>query len=73
MNTKILVILVINQLNAQNLVYYMPLHFSSIMCSSSSSSSSCYYYYSSGAESPLIGGFGILNYILPLCSILDTG
>ena len=28
---------------------------------------------SSGAEPPLIGGFGLLNDILPLCSILDTG
>ena len=28
---------------------------------------------SSGAEPPLIGGFGLLNNILPLCSILDTG
>ena len=27
---------------------------------------------SSGAEPPLIGGFGLLNKILPLCSILDT-
>ena len=36
--------------------------------SSSSSSSS-----SSGAEPPLIGGFGLLNDILPLWSILDTG
>ena len=27
---------------------------------------------SSGAEPPLIGGFGLLNDILPLCSILDT-
>jgi len=35
MNIKILVILVINQLNAQNLVYYTPLHVSSTMCSSS--------------------------------------
>ena len=36
--------------------------------SSSSSFSS-----SSGAEPPLIGGFGLLNDILQLCSILDTG
>ena len=28
---------------------------------------------SSAAEPPLIGGFGLLNDILPLCSILDTG
>jgi len=28
---------------------------------------------SSGAEPPLIGGFDLLNDILPLCSILDTG
>ena len=28
---------------------------------------------SSGAEPPLIGGFGLLNDILPLCCILDTG
>ena len=28
---------------------------------------------SSGAEPPLIGGFGLLNDILPICSILDTG
>jgi len=28
---------------------------------------------SSGAEPLLIGGFGLLNDILPLCSILDTG
>ena len=34
-----------------------------------SSSSSSF----SGAEPPLIGGFGLLNDILPLCSILDTG
>ena len=34
----------------------------------SSSSSS-----SSGAEPPLIGGFGLLNDILPLCSNLNTG
>ena len=33
---------------------------------SSSSSSSL------GAEPPLIGGFGLLNDILPLCSVLDT-
>jgi len=26
-----------------------------------------------GAEPPLIGGFGLLNDILPLCSIMDTG
>jgi len=30
-------------------------------------------YSSSGSEPPLIGGFGLLNDILPLCSILDTG
>ena len=28
---------------------------------------------SSGDEPPLIGGFGLPNDILPLCSILDTG
>ena len=28
---------------------------------------------SSGAEPPLIGGFGLLNEILLLCFILDTG
>ena len=39
-----------------------------LLHSSSSSSSS-----SSGAEPPLIEGFGLLNDILPLCSILDTG
>jgi len=28
---------------------------------------------SSGAEPPLIGDFGLLNDILPLCSVLDAG
>ena len=37
-----------------------------VTCSVTSSSAS-------GAEPPLIGGFGLLNDILPLCSIPDTG